>query len=109
MQLRIDLANKLNKRDFSFYVVSKGFDLVDDLHQIVCEVKREDHAPEQLLYAAGDAIRENREIRFLALMNFEFLLFFECPSKTRILDFREKVIEENEWKNHETQCSPPAL
>ena len=98
LQLQIDLADELNKRDFSFEVVSKRFDLVDELHQIVSEVKREEHAPEQLLYAAGDAIRENREIKFVALMNFEFLLFFECPSRDMILDFRERVIEENGGK-----------
>ena len=96
LQLQIELKDKFNKQGFKFQVVSTRFDLVDSLHGIVVEVKTGNHAPEQLLYAAGESVVEKQAITFVGLMNSEFALFFNCPSNNALLSFRNQLIEENE-------------
>jgi hypothetical protein len=81
----------LNKKEngFNFEIVPHDFDLIDTVHKIYIEVKPENFAPAQILYAL--AKREKKDIKYIGLACAFEARFYKSPSLMSILSFAKEI------------------
>ena len=89
-----DLQRKIkkilnDKGGFHFEVTAHDFDLVDEVEKIYIEVKTEDFAPAQLLYAI--AKKQIKDIRYIGLACDCEVRFYEPPSFDEIKSFAKDI------------------
>lgn len=105
--LQRKITKILNNKGFNFEIVAHDFDLVDLVKKIYVEVKRDNFAPAQILYAI--AKNKIKEVNYIALAcNYE-IRFYKAPPFDKILQFAKKIdstlqtapsnINNNKWAN----------
>lgn len=86
--LQRKIVEKLNANGYHFEITPVDFDAVDSGNALYLEVKRDDLAPAQLLYACGRVVVEPN---FLLLANATELRVYKGPSKDVIAAFVQSV------------------
>ncbi|MFW5891332.1 MAG: hypothetical protein ACOCUI_03855, partial [bacterium] len=79
----------LNKSGYCFEITPHDFDLVDNVNKIYIEVKTEDFAPAQLLYAI--AKNEITDIDYIGLACSYELRLYKVPNFQKVKSFAQKI------------------
>lgn len=105
--LQRKIKDILNKSGYHFKIVPNKFDIIDLVRKIYIEVKRDDFAPAQILYAIGK--EETKKVKYIGLACAFEVRFYNSPSIEVIKEFARSIdpslkkspsaIKRKKWNN----------